>query len=139
MKLSSTLIAVLFVLLFGCQSDDGTAPSQKQKAWVAIEPTQCLTNTWEQDWLERNNRDYSSYPKDPVRPGLEPEEFEVVQDYYSRQKVVVFDSATAAKFDAVCLACSCPEGHTMYLLVSGEDVESMIGFGYRLEAPQTSN
>jgi hypothetical protein len=134
-------VVILFVGLCGCRNDGSTGPVSELKGvgsadtWVAIEPTQCLTNPWEQDWLSRNNGNYSAYPKDPTTPGLEPEEFAIIQEYYDRQGVVVMDGATAPKYDVVCLACTCPEGHTMFLLVRGEDVEAMIGFGYRIEAP----
>lgn len=145
MKAGLALALVSVALFVGCQADNGAHPVSEldhnthTDTWVAIEPTQCLTNDWEKEWLERNGQDYAGYPKDPATPGLEPEELKVIQDYYSRQGVVVFDSATASKYETVCLACSCPEGHTMYLLVRGEDVEVMIGFGYRVESPRPSN
>ena len=104
--------------------------------WVATEPIQCLNNPWERDWLESNDWDYSRYPKDPSTPGLEPEEFEIIQNYYDRQGVEVSEAETNPRFDAVCLTCSCPEGHTLYLFVRAEDVEQMIEFGYRKEAPK---
>lgn len=103
--------------------------------WVAIEPIQCLKNPWEQDWLEKNDWDYDSYPKDPARPGLEPAEFEVIQDFYDAAGVAVSGGQTAPKYDNVCLACTCPEGHTMYLLVRDQDVDTMLGLGYRVESP----
>lgn len=96
---------------------------------------QCLGNPWEQDWLERNDWDYDAYPRDPTRFGLEPQEFEIIQDYYDSEGVVVFDGQTAPKYNNVCLACSCPEGHTLYLLVREQDVAVMVGWGYRVESP----
>ena len=106
-----------------------------ETTWVAMEPVQCLGNPWEQDWLENHDGDYDSYPKDPARPGLEPEEFEVIQDYYNGGGVGVFEGRTASKYDSVCLACSCPEGHTLFLQVRDQDVEAMVGWGYRVEPP----
>ena len=141
MKPVLILMAVFCGFVIGCQRDGGTDASLQldrnvqDEAWVAIEPTQCLTNSWEMDWLANNNGDYSGYPKDPTRPGLEHEEFEIIQDYYSRQGVVVFEATTRPKYETVCLACSCPEGHTMYLAVRNQDVDIMVGFGYRVEEP----
>jgi hypothetical protein len=141
-KSSVFLILCLVLWGAGCSSEDGTnvearpAKSALTVTWVAIEPVQCLGNPWEQDWLENNGWDYDAYPKDPTRPGLEPEEFEIIRDYYARQGVVVFEGRTAPKYESVCLACSCPEGHTLYLLVRDEDAEAMIGWGYRLESPE---
>jgi hypothetical protein len=105
-----------------------------QLAWVAIEPRQCMTNPWEVDWLLQHG-DSESYPKDPRQPGLEPGEVLIIQDYYSRQGVIVSDTATAPRYEVVCMACTCPEGHTMYLRVREGDVETMTGFGYRVESP----
>jgi len=131
----------LFCLAAGCNTDDQTPPAPElvtrtqAPTWVAIEPTQCLTNSWEADWLERHGGDYAGYPKDPARPGLEPEEIVVITEYYRGKGVVVSQTATTPKYDAVCLACSCPEGHTMFLRVRAQDVDTMIGLGYRVEAP----
>jgi hypothetical protein len=95
-----------------------------------------LLNPWERDWLESHNWDHSAYPKDPTTPGLEPEELAIIRDYYDRLGVTVFDATTAQKYEIVCAACSCPEGHTLYLLVRGEDVEQMVEVGYRVESPE---
>ena len=137
------IIAALCTLAWfsGCGSDDVGNPGPKTaksilgNTWVAIEPIQCLGNPWEQDWLENNNWDYHSYPKDPTTPGLEPEELEIIQDYYERQGVTVFEGKNVPKYEEVCLACSCPEGHTLYLLVRDQDVETMVTLGYRVESP----
>lgn len=126
--------------LMSCNREDATRPEDAtslfpSRVWVATEPIQCLGNPWESDWLESHGGDYSLYPKDPATPGLEPEEFEIIQDYYARQGVEVFEAQTASKYDAVCAGCACPEGHTLYLLVKAEDLQQMIDFGYRVESP----
>jgi len=118
-----------------CNEEDPTR-SEPDQLWVAMEPIQCLGNPWERDWLESHNWDYSGYPKDPTTPGLEPEEFAIIQDFYDRLGVTVFEAETAPKNEAVCLACSCPEGHTLYLFVAAEDVQKMMEFGYRVESPK---
>ncbi|HEU4366591.1 MAG TPA: hypothetical protein VFT13_14140, partial [Candidatus Krumholzibacteria bacterium] len=102
-------LAGLCLLLAGC--DDESEPISKTiiaghaptSTWVAIEPTQCLTNPWEQDWLAQHDGDYARYPKDHATPGLEPAEFAIIVDYYARQGVEVFAGATAPKYEAVCL------------------------------------
>jgi hypothetical protein len=105
-----------------------------QQTWVAIEPIQCLGNPWEQDWLD-NGGDYQDYPKDPTTPALEQAELEIIKDYYQRQGVEVSDGLNEPKYDNVCLACSCPEGQTLYLQVREEDIPTMLSLGYRLESP----
>ena len=139
---------ILFVLLAyavagGCTGDESPPPEVSapdpiltaEDVWVATAPIQCLGNPWERDWLDAHGGDYAGYPKDPHTPGLEPEEIEIIRDFYKRQGVVVSD-VTSTRWDhAVCLACSCPEGYTLYLLVRPEDVETMIAFGYRKEEP----
>jgi hypothetical protein len=121
--------------VMSCISEETLSPVP-ERVWVATEPIQCLGNPWERDWLESHDWDYSGYPKDPSTPGLEPEEIEIIQDYYARHGVEVSEAETAPKFHVVCLACCCPEGHTLYLLVRDEDVEQMIEFGYRKEDPK---
>ena len=89
------------------------------------------------DWRERHGDDYDAYPKDPTTPGLEPEEIAIITSYYARQGVIVFETSTAPKYAAVCMSCACPEGHTMFLQVREGDVDTMVGFGYRVEVPPT--
>lgn len=103
--------------------------------WVAIEPTQCRSNPWEQDWLAQHDDDYDGYPADDMKAGLEPEEFAIITDYYARQGVEVRAGATAPRYEDVCKACFCVAGHTMFLQVRESDVETMISFGYRVEEP----
>jgi hypothetical protein len=134
--------AALVILLAGCDSDDssphGPGPITRIQApsWMAIEPTQCLTNPWEEDWLAQPGNTYVDYPKDYATPGLDPGEIAIIKDYYLRHGVVVVETATTMRFEVVCLACSCPEGHTMYLLVRARDVATMLSLGYRRESPR---
>jgi len=129
------VLALLVLFASSCNREDSILP-EPDRVWVAVEPIQCLGNPWERDWLETHAWDYSGYPKDPTTPGLEPQEFEIIRDFYDRHGVSVFEAETAQKYDVVCAACSCPEGHTLYLLVRVGDVQQMIEFGYREEAPE---
>jgi hypothetical protein len=132
------VIALLLVVgVIGCSDEDGAGwgPRTPRLFWVACEPIQCLGNPWEQDWLERHGWDYGAYPKDPATVGLEPEEIAIIKDYYRRLGVMVHEVESRMKYDQVCAACSCPEGHTLYLMVPQRDVELTLSWGYRLEAP----
>jgi hypothetical protein len=135
MKLAYLAIAGICILLSGCEREDPLRIEFGRKVWVAIEPTQCLTNPWERDWLAQDGNEFADYPMDSQQPGLEAEEYEIIRNYYQKHGVNVFDSATAPKYTTVCKACSCPAGHTMFLLVYERNVEIMVGFGYRLEDP----
>jgi hypothetical protein len=99
-------------------------PSEKETTWVEIEPVQCLENTWEQDWLRSHKNDYSSYPTD--------NEFEIIKDFYNKQGVTIIDVQSEKKYEVVCLACSCPRGDVLSLLVFDSDVESMLDLGFKL-------
>ena len=127
-------VLTLLLCLASCAMEDG-ASTMADRVWMATEPIQCLGNPWERDWLQSHNWDYSGYPRDPSTPGLEPEEYEIVRDYYSRQEIEVFQGQTTQMSGVVCAACSCPAGYTLYLLVGVEDVTMMIGYGYRMETP----
>ena len=142
-RLAPTAFLLSIWLISACSSDDGASPEKglfgdvRSGTWVATEPTQCLTNPWERDWLEQHNNDYDAYPK--RQPGeLTPEELQIIKDYYDREGVVVFDGTTRPRYEEVCLACSCPEGHTLYLSVRTQDVETMRRLGYREEIPLRS-
>lgn len=138
-----TALLILICLIPGCQSDKQSSPetellaSAQIRPWVAMEPKQCLSNPWEVDWIQHHGGDYDAYPRDPTTPGLEPEEIAIIISYYARQGVVVSETDTAPKYAAVCMGCACPEGYTLFLRVREEDVETMIGFGYRIEDPPT--
>jgi len=132
----------LFVLPLSSCSDDNTPASAPDNGslnvlvteWVATEPTQCLTNAWEQDWLASHDNDYAGYPGGKGGT-LTPEEIQIVTGYYARQGVVVYGTSTAPKYTGVCLACDCPQGHTLFLEVRDSDVATMLSLGYRQENP----
>jgi len=107
--------ALLALFTISCNRDFATL--QPDPVWMATEPIQCLGNPWELDWLESHNWNYSGYPKDTTTPGLEPEEFAIIRDFYNRRGVTVFKAKTVQKYDTVCATCSCPAGHTLYLKV----------------------
>jgi len=136
------VIVVSVFCLAACKGTSEVSPVARtiedvhDNTWVAMEPIQCLGNPWELDWLANHQGDYSAYPKDLSQPGLEPEEFAIIKDYYQRQGVVVSAGQTAAKYDEVCAACTCPEGYTLYLSVREQDIPTMLSLGYRLESPK---
>ena len=139
------LSLALALTLTACGSDDSQTPDNSSlvqsgpRTWVATEPTQCLTNAWEADWLAHHNYDMARYPRDlstwPRQ--LTPDEIEIITEYYAKQGVVVFETATRGISPSVCAACECEEGHTLFLLVRDRDVDTMIALGYRAEAPQS--
>lgn len=139
--LSQIVFLCTIALASGCNSDDVTKLETKKAqnvstpSWVAIEPIQCLGNPWEQAWLADHDGDHDAYPKDPTSPGLEPAELEIIKDYYRERGVTVSQGRNVPKFEAVCLACTCPEGHTLYLRVRDEDVATMVSLGFRAESP----
>ena len=100
-----------------------TPDPQQKNMWVEIAPIQCLGNPWEQDWLKSHADNYSGYPKD--------REFEVIKDYYKRQGIVILDVKSRQKYEVVCLACTCPRGDALYLLVNAIDSEKMLALGYK--------
>ncbi len=97
---------------------------------MSIAPIQCLGNPWEQDWLASHDNDYGAYPRDLSRPGLEEEEKEIIQSYYQRLGVPIESLATTEWDGAVCLACSCPQGYTLYVLIADVHEETMLNLGY---------
>ena len=124
-KIYLPLLLGLLAGLCGCGGDDGTSPPPWTRTWVAIEPIQCMGNPWEQDWLARNDNDYLGYPRQPGL-GLTPEEIEIIKEYYGRQGIGVLAVSFRVYPGDVCAACSCSAGYTLFLLVPGREVETML-------------
>jgi len=125
------LLACCSVMLPGCITDV-IGPRNDQLVWVAIEPIQCLGNSWERDWLEKHDQDYSGYPGD--RDG----EFAVIKAYFEGLSVSVHALTSRPKYDITCALCTCPRGDTLYVMVNARDVPSMEDMGFRREAPSMS-
>ena len=94
------------------------------KIWVQIEPTQCLSNPWQQDWLKNHDDDYSSYPK--------AEESSIIKEYYKKQGITIYDIKTERMKDNIfCEACSCPKGEILQLLVEESNLNKMLELGFK--------
>lgn len=100
-----------------------------ERVWVAGEPIQCLSNVWEQDWIEKHGGDASLYPTDIA------EQNKIIDAFFTQQGADVSSIARRQLDGAVCLACSCPAGYTLYLEIPEDAVELMSQYGFRLEAP----
>ena len=96
-------------------------PEMDGMTWVQIDPVQCNENPWEQDLSGLDN----------IPPGSDME-FELVKGYYGEHGVAVSEIKRATTHGLVCQACSCPAGHTLYLLIPDESVERMTGLGFEI-------
>ncbi|GMQ82581.1 MAG: hypothetical protein BMS9Abin05_2035 [Rhodothermia bacterium] len=127
-------IVLLLVLngLAGCLISD---VDETTETWMSIAPIQCLGNPWELDWLASHDNDYESYPADPSTPELEFGEKAIILDYYARQGVRIKELKSKQWDGAVCLACSCPAGYTLFALVDDVDLDRMCELGFDLTEP----
>jgi hypothetical protein len=133
-EMKGTVLSVLaslwcFGMLAGCLSDS-TGLQEDPSVWMAVEPIQCLGNSWERDWLAKHDGDYASYPSDLAS------QFGVIKAYYEDLGVDVRGMASRQKGSIVCCACSCGRGDTLYILVGIQDVEIMENEGFRRENPR---
>ena len=78
--------------------------------WVQIDPIQCGGNMWGD---ARSSPDH-------------------IKGYFADQDVIVLDVKTEQTYQVVCAACSCPDGITLYLQVSDDDVSTMQNWGFSL-------
>lgn len=92
------------------------------KTWVWTNPTQCLSNPWQRDW-QQSHGDDASYPGG--------EEDKIIREYYQKQGVTIFDIISKSWETPVCMSCACPQGYTLYFLISNSDVDKMIKLGYQ--------
>jgi hypothetical protein len=121
--------ALILLMLSGCKTTDPVSPITCRKCtWVAIDPIQCMGNPWEREWLEEH--EWELYPRE-----LE-DKLPIIVDYYQRQGFRIFDSRILVTYGAVCLACSCPAGYTVYLQVFHRDVPELLELGFRIESPE---
>lgn len=92
-----------------------------------IEPTQCLSNPWEEDWLRSNNATLGDYPREW------PAQREIIIDYYAKWRIDIIDARRDVLENAVrCAACSCGAGYLLYLQVASENVSSMVSRGFEV-------
>ncbi|HEY4475689.1 MAG TPA: hypothetical protein VJB92_03135 [Candidatus Paceibacterota bacterium] len=116
-------IGVAGLLIFYAPQGDSGLPEAEGKVWLSIMPIQCQGNPWE----EQQSRNYLG------PPDLKLTEVNYVKNYYDEQGITIFE----VKFiqpspeTAVCLACSCPRGDTLYVQVADKDVTKMLSFGYK--------
>ena len=86
--------------LVGCDSEEASS-----EQWMSIAPVQCGGNAWEV-------------------------EEKTLEAYLEDQGVEVLDKRTTVFADAVCLACSCPTGERIDVLVSVNDVPTLLAEGF---------
>lgn len=100
-----------------------------QKTWIEIDPIQCLGNPLEQDWLKTHNDDYTSYPRNVHTWQMDDGEIEVIKEYYQKNGITVHDVRYGPWGEVgICEGCGCPQGYTLYLLVSDSEIGSLSGF-----------
>jgi hypothetical protein len=125
----SVLAAILFSALCSCDNGGTLLVPPGGTAWVATDPIQCLGNPWERDWLAHNGNNYAAYPRDIDSQKV------ILRQYYAGLGIPIMEIVSIMTHPVTCMACTCPRGDTLYLLVPAGDADAMIGLGYRREAP----
>jgi hypothetical protein len=107
MRIAYSIALLVFVLVPLCACEGTGGVVGEARVWVSIDPVQCDGNAW-----------------DPS--GLSPEK------YYESLGVEVTASVTILVFDAVCTACSCPNGFREFLEIDAGSLEFMLSEGFVL-------
>jgi len=109
-----------------------------EDVWVEIDPIQCLWNPWEKDWIENRENNFSVYPRNIHTLWVDQEEINIIKEYYKKQgftiigiKTLTFEEKFGKKV-GLCEACNCLDGYTLYLLIPKEDVDKIIGLGFKI-------
>jgi hypothetical protein len=120
-----SIIAVSGIMLTVQNLEESKNLTTVQKIWVEIDPIQCMGNPWEKDWWDSHDEYYS-------RDHLE--QIGVIKNYYEKQDIEIFDAriGTWGGEIAVCEACDCSDGYTLYLLISESDVDTMVNLNYKI-------
>jgi len=120
MKFKFLIILPLFLLLNFCDEDG--------RIWMSIDPVQCLGNEWEQDWLEHTGNNYEVWTD-----LSEAEQLEIFKVFYEGQGVIIHELDVTYPYEDVCLACSCPRGDRIHILVDAGNLEQMLDWGFDLD------
>ena len=118
-KRMKQLLLIFFsvFLFFSCNQN-------QDRESVFIDPTQCLSNEWDNDWLKTH--EYDEYP------ATESGRLKIFTDYYEALGVKIYDAYSEWVYDAVCAACSCPTGERYFCTVSEDDVAFLLNAGFSL-------
>lgn len=92
--------------------------------WVEAMPLQCLSNPWQQEWLQGHGNDPSQYPHERER--------DILRLYFLKRGVDFAEYRAESVADAVCAACTCPAGYAAFLQISQQDLPVFEQHGFRL-------
>jgi hypothetical protein len=116
-------------------------PEEAGKTWLEIDPVQCGGNPWEGDWVPMAGtvsakcQQQCGHLPQSERWMCESKCF--LQKYYAYQGVIVYDirwisyEEKFGRWIAICEACDCPAGSTLYVQVAGSSVAAMLNMGYQ--------
>jgi hypothetical protein len=105
-------LIVLFIVLSGQLSQGEQVDTQPQQVWVAKNATQC-SEPWQM-------------------------EDTTLEGFFSDRGVQIYGIQTIRYLGedmAVCMACDCPSGSTLYLKVGKSGVPTMGQYGFILQSP----
>lgn len=89
----------------GCLFDSDGIDGSSDRVWMSIAPIQCGGNAWQM-------------------------EHKSLRDYLADRGTEVLDLKSHTFADAVCLACSCPTGERIDVLIDEEDVDILLAEGF---------
>ena len=119
-SLSAVVIIGIAILLFVYEPGSSFLPNAEGKTWVEIDPIQCGGNPWE-IWQSEQGVAYDMSESD------------IIKLYYrEKENIEISEVKSKQTHEAVCLACNCPTGDTLYLLVDDLSVQKMLTLGYSL-------
>ncbi len=101
---------------------------EPNRQWVTIDPVQCMGNTWEQDWLEKNYDDYELYSKFTNNQRLQ-----IFEQYFENLGILIYKLEQSYPYVATCDACNCPRGDRIHCYISENDIDQMLSFGFRIQ------
>ncbi len=102
------------------------------KAWVALQPVQCLSNPWEKDWLKAHKNKGTKYPM--------RDEVNVMKAFFTKKGFFIHDLRIRPYMHDKPLgrACNSPRGDLLLMLVNREDVSLLMHYGFQSTIPTAS-
>lgn len=110
-------------------SETGVTTPIEEKAWFSIEPRQCGDNAWNQWDLE------TGWSQTVRFSSADAMEKALIRAWLQSEGITVYDVATRTTSEIVCMACSCPSGREVAVLVDQKDFDKMSGFNWNQLPP----
>ncbi len=122
-------LGIIFLVSQWDLSKVSSTPTNGEKSWVLLQPTQCTEIPWRRAWANQNGKNYSDFPV--------TNELQIAKAYYTGKGLTIFDATiTYRSVDAACTVCGCPEPFVFAIQTYQGDAAKLGASGFKILDPQ---